>query len=661
MPQRRPDSLISPLSRSDPNSYFWIGYRTRNMSVYSLQEFVSALEKEADLYRVSSFTDPVLEMCEIADRLVKNQGRALLFENTGTDFPVLMNMYASPERIAKALHVRDLEAAKSEIGRLFEVLLRSGAGGRSLRSLPTLLQLASYMPRKRKGRGQCQEVIHRDPDLSILPVLKCWPHDGGRFITLPMVHTVDPELGTLNVGMYRVQIMGQKLAAMHWHRHKTGAVHYEKYRKAGKKMPVAVALGGDPVYAYSATAPLPENINEYILAGFLRKKKVKLVKCRTQEIWVPENADIVIEGYIDPSEDTVLEGPFGDHTGFYSLEDQYPRFHITCITHRKKAIYPATIVGVPPMEDAWLAEATEKIFLNPIKMSMLPEITDLHMPSAGVAHNLALVSIEKRYPGQGQKVIHSLLGAGQMMFAKYLCVFDKEVNLRDYREVARALVRHARIGESFVLTSGPLDVLDHAADQAGLGGKLGIDATRPLEPEDAGIREEMRPWTEKECSSLEKWLEAQPWAEAWKPDLLREGIPLLLLALKGKMPEDELREQLEMLDSRQTWFVLLTDGPLLSGEIYHALWYGLGNSDPQRDLQMPVRGQNNLFVLDGRAKGGPGKTFPRDWPEVVVSDEKVRKTVDEKWKEGELGEYRSSPSDQFGKLTLSEGAAWRKK
>jgi 4-hydroxy-3-polyprenylbenzoate decarboxylase len=270
---------------------------------------------------------------------------------------------------------------------------------------------------------------------------------------------------------------------MHWQRHKTGANHFEEWKKTGKRMPVTVTLGGDPVYTYAATAPLPENIDEYILAGFLRKKKVKLVKCITNDLYVPCDADIVIEGFVDPSEEMIWEGPFGDHTGFYSLADWYPEFHVTCITHSRNAIYPATIVGIPPMEDAWLTKATEKIFLAPLKLALQPEILDFHMPDAGTAHNLVVVKIQKSYPGQGRKVINSLFGAGQMMFTKYLAVVSGEVDIRNYGELIFHILKNTDFMSDLFFSSGPLDVLDHSSDNFSFGGKLGIDGTVKMREE----------------------------------------------------------------------------------------------------------------------------------------------------------------------------------
>jgi 4-hydroxy-3-polyprenylbenzoate decarboxylase len=328
------------------------------MAYKNLQQFIDVLERENELIRIKEYVDPRLEMAEITDRISKTSGggKALLFENTGYDFPVLMNAYGSNRRMCLALGVNQLDDVAKEIESLFQLLSSPKESIiDKLKLLPKLNQFAGWMPKIIKGRGECQQIIMENPDITKLPVITCWPQDGGPFVTLPIIHTKDPVTSTRNVGMYRMQVFSPVLTGMHWHKHKVSARHFNEYKKLGKKMPVAVALGGDPVYAYSATAPLPENVDEYMLAGFLRKKKVELVSCITQpEVQVPADADFVIEGYVDPEDDLIWEGPFGDHTGYYSLPDWYPRFHITCITHRKNGVYPSTIVGIPPQEDAWL-------------------------------------------------------------------------------------------------------------------------------------------------------------------------------------------------------------------------------------------------------------------------------------------------------------------
>lgn len=409
------------------------------MAFHGLRTFIDLLDKEGELIRIREFVDPELEITEVTDRISKlsDGGKALLFENTGTQFPLLINAMGSEKRMALALGRDNLESIEKEITGLFHQLTSPKDNlWEKLKMLPQLNEFASLMPKKLKGRGKCQEVIMNPSDLGLLPVLKCWPADGGRFITLPAVHTTDPETGAPNVGMYRMQVFQKNLTGMHWQMHKTGAVHFTKYKNLGRKMQVTVTLGGDPAYIYSATAPMPENMDEYLLAGFLRKKQVHLVKCLTNELFVPEDVDFVIEGFIDPAENLIREGPFGDHTGFYSLADYYPGFHVNCITHRQDAIYPATIVGIPPMEDAWIGKATERIFITPLRLMIIPELVDMDLPFAGVAHNVSVVKIRKSYPGQAVKVMNSLWGAGQMMFNKILIVVDDHVQNQDYNPLS---------------------------------------------------------------------------------------------------------------------------------------------------------------------------------------------------------------------------------
>ena len=447
----------------------------------NLREYVARLERAGELARIAVRVDPEYEIAEITDRMSKSPGggKALLFEDTGTPFPVLTNLYGSERRCAMALGAESLDAVAARIG----ALLREAAGPRDslfdkLRTLPLLAEMARWLPRKVRGRGACQEVVATGAaaSLAALPVLRCWPCDGGRFVTLPIVHTVDPETSVRNAGMYRMQLFDDRTTGMHWHVHKTGARHFDACRRLGRRMPVSVALGGDPVYAYAATAPMPDNMDEYLLAGFLRRRSVRLVKCLTNELWVPADCDFVIEGYVDPAEECAVEGPFGDHTGFYSLEDRYPRFHVTAVTHRRDAIWPATLVGIPPQEDAWIARATERIFLEPIRFAVQPEVVDLAMPVAGTAHNLAVVSAALRYRGQALKVAQGLWGAGQMMFNKYLLVVEEGADVRDAAALALR-VRRADPARAMHRAEGVYDVLDHATATPGFGGKLAFDLT----------------------------------------------------------------------------------------------------------------------------------------------------------------------------------------
>lgn len=443
----------------------------------NLKEYIIELEKRGELVRITTATDPWLEIPEIIDRESKsaNGGRALLFENTGSEFPLVANLMGSERRMALALGVTDLD----EIGSKIDDMLRLAMSpkrtlGDKLKMLPLVGKARGWFPRHVRRRGDCQSVVIKgaDIDLSKLPVLKTWPLDGGPFVTLPMVHTVDAVSGARNVGMYRMQVMSRDTTAMHWQMHKTGARHFEQYRALGRRMPVAVCLGGDPAYTYAATAPLPDGIDEYLLAGFLRNAPVRLVKCLTCDLEVPQDVDFVIEGYVDPMQEKVVEGPFGDHTGFYSLEDRYPLFHVTCITHRQGAIYPATLVGVPPMEDRYIALATEKIFLAPIRATLAPEVRGLYMPWQGVAHNLAVVEIEKSYVGQGFKVACALWGAGQMSFCKYIIITDSIDKLR-----ASWRVDPWCLTGEVMFSSGVADVLDHTGETMGRGGKMCIDTT----------------------------------------------------------------------------------------------------------------------------------------------------------------------------------------
>jgi len=597
------------------------------MPFSGLPGFISLLEKKGELIRIKAFANPVLEISEIADRVVKNNGKALLFENTGTEFPLLINAFGSDARLKLALGERYPGEITEDIKNLF-LTLTSGTGS-PLKSLLSLARLSGYMPSKISGKGICQHVVNRDPDLSVLPVLKCWPYDGGRFITLPMVHTIHPESGKTNVGMYRMQILDAKSTGMHWQLHKTGANHFEAWKAAGSKMPVSVALGGDPVYTYAATAPLPENIDEYILAGFLRKKKVKLVRCITNDLYVPADADIIIEGFVDPAEELVWEGPFGDHTGFYSLADWYPRFHVTCITHSRNAVYPATIVGVPPHEDAWLIKATEKIFLAPLKLALLPEIEDMHMPSPGAAHNLVIVKINKKYQGQGKKVISSLLGTGQMMFTKCLIVVSGNVDIRDYGQLFSHVLENTSFRHDLIFTSGPLDILDHSSGTFAMGGKLGIDGT---------VKHEQELLRETETETVH-------------PNYRQYKIARVNQSEFAGAAEKSRREFMNSGIQESYRLIIAVDHSVDITDLYQVAWQVLGNTDPQRDIDII---SDASIYIDGTIKAGNGRKFRRKWPNVVCSDDDTIKRIDHLWDTLGCGDFIESPSLKIKKL-LREG------
>ena len=631
----------------------------------SLHHFIQTLEQQGELVKIGQFVDPVLEIAEVTDRCCKQPGggKALLFENTGTPFPVLTNAMGSERRICTALGVTQLDEAAAHIEKLFKAVISPQKGWQNkFRLLTELRRAASWMPQTVKGRGVCQEVVHNNPDLAVLPILQCRPADGGRFVTLPMVHTKDPHTGVRNVGMYRMQVIDANTTGMHWHRHKTGARHYRGYKALGKRMPLAVALGGDPAYIYSATAPLPDNVDEYILAGFLRRRKVRMVRCLTQDIEVPEDVDIVIEGYVDPAEDLLWEGPFGDHTGFYSLADWYPRFHVTCITHRKDAVYPATVVGIPPQEDAWLEKASERIFLTPIKLAMLPEVKDMNMPVPGVAHNLALVQIDKSYPGQGMKTIHSLWGAGQMMLNKILLVTDLPVT--DYRELVRQTLARIDFRNDLVFGKGPLDVLDHSSPRFAFGSKLGIDATQKW-PEETGYQYDSKiqkfknskiDFAKGDHEIFKSWNRGI--IESCNTSLLNENIPVVILAIHEPTAELTAAIGQQLLADEQfssvKVFVLLDDTADIH-DLNTVCWLACANIDPERDVWL-AEAPRQQMVVDACMKYPQSYGFPREWPNVVTASEATIHSIDQKWEQLGLGNFVPSPSVKFMKMKKGDGA-----
>jgi len=478
------------------------------MAYNDLRDFLQVLEKRGLLHRVTVEVDPILEIAEITDRMCKspNGGKALFFEKVkGSQIPVVTNIFGSFERMCLSLEVESLD----DIGKRIEQLLHQSPPKtikEKIKALFELIELSKYLPKK-VSKALCQEVINHEPDLNKLPILKTWPNDGGRFITFPMVFTRDPDTGIQNCGMYRMHVYDERTTGMHWHIHKDGAVHYRKYKELGKRMPVAVAIGSDPAVIYASTAPLPYGVDEMVFAGFLRRKPVEMVKCITSDIEVPANAEIVLEGYVDPDE-LRDEGPFGDHTGFYSPIDKFPVFHITCITHRKNPIYPATVVGKPPMEDCYMGKATERIFLPLLRMQF-PEIRDMNLPMEGVFHNAAIISIKKQYPGHGKKIIHGLWGMGQMSFSKLIIVVDEDVNVQDLSTTAWKVLNNVDWRRDVIISEGPVDELDHASSFPRFGGKMGIDATRKMREEGMS-----RDWPEEITQAKEiKELVTKRWHE----------------------------------------------------------------------------------------------------------------------------------------------------
>jgi 4-hydroxy-3-polyprenylbenzoate decarboxylase len=441
--------------------------------------FVRALEQRGELLRVRKRVDVRLEIAAVADRVMKAGGPALLFEDaSGSRFPLLINAFGSRSRMSWALGVADLEEQARAIEEL--VHTRAPSSARDLAQLALKLPDLAHVPPRAVVRGPCQDVVLTgdDVNLDLLPILTCWPQDGGPFITLPQVITRDPETQVRNVGCYRMQKLDRRSTAMHWQVHKTGARHCRRARELGlSRLEVAVALGGDPALTYAATAPLPDGIDEWMFAGFLRKRAVATVACKTVALEVPADADFVLEGYVDPRESLVDEGPFGDHTGYYTPVDSFPRFHVTALTHRTDAVFPATLVGPPPMEDAWLGKATERLFLPLLRM-LFPEIVDMNLPVEGAFHNLVLLSIKKQYPFHAARLAHGLWGSGQMSFSKVICVLDADVDVQDVGQVAWRLLANLDPRRDLAFVDGPIDQLDHGANQALWGTKVSIDATR---------------------------------------------------------------------------------------------------------------------------------------------------------------------------------------
>lgn len=448
------------------------------MAYSDLREFIAALEKAGELKRIPFEVDPYLEITEFADRAVKGGGPALLFEKPkGYSVPLLINSLASERRMQIALQVEEFQQIADRISEYLQMQMPQGLLGK-LSMLPKLAEMGSFFP-KTVSSAPCQEVVLQGDqiDLGRLPVLTCWPQDGGPYITLPMVFTKNPETGKRNCGMYRMQVYDARTTGMHWQAHKQGAEHYRRRFKAGEtRMDVAVAIGADPAVMYSAILPLPPDLDEMMIAGFLRKKPVEMVQCRTVDVDVPANAEYVLEGYVEMGERRT-EGPFGDHTGYYSLEDEYPVFHVTCLTHRRNPIYATTIVGPPPMEDYYMGKAIERTFL-PLMRMQIPEIRDMCLPAEGIFHNLMLVKIRKSYPMQARKVMHAIWGLGQAMFTKCIVVVDEDVDIQNYSEVAWKALNNIDPQRDIEFVTGPIDSLDHASRMINWGSKMGIDATR---------------------------------------------------------------------------------------------------------------------------------------------------------------------------------------
>lgn len=592
----------------------------------NLQEFVSALEREGELLRIKAQVSRDLEITHITDLASKSPGggKALLFENVSeSPFPVLTNAFGSNKRICMALGVQDLDALASRL-RKFIQLEPPKSIKDALKLLPMGFDLLRFLPRRVK-EAPCQEVVYTGGDVNLneIPVLKCWPQDGGPFVTLPVVFTRSLSTGKRNAGMYRLQVFDRNTTGMHWHIHKDGSHYYQEYRKAGKRMPVAVAIGTDPAVTYAATAPLPRGIDEMVLAGFIRKKPVPMVKCLTNDFQVPAEAEFILEGYVEPDE-TRTEGPFGDHTGYYSLMGEYPVFHVTAVTHRRNPIYAATVVGRPPMEDCYLAKATERIFL-PLLNAVLPEVKDYWMPWEGVFHNVTVLSMEKEYPGHPRRLMSAVWSQGQMSFCKAAAIVDASVNLASPKKVLETILDNIDLSSDIYLTEGVLDVLDHSAPEPLFGGKLGIDATSRL-PGEPDRKAPLDSDSVPDLESIGKTLKriSSRLIDFYVPSLDVHNRPLLLQMKKdGTIKGSSVAPKLfaSRVLKPFTIFVLCDDGiQLEDGSL--VLWKIFNNVDPKRDV---IR-KDGRIVIDATKKG-PEDGHQREWPDDIVMDEAIVERV----------------------------------
>jgi len=600
----------------------------------NLQEFIRELQKAGELLRIKAPVSSSLEITQITDLASKSPagGKALLFENViESEFPVLTNAFGSDNRICMALGVPNLEVLAKRVQK-FAQMEPPKSFGDSLRLLPMGLDILRVIPKKLKT-APCQEVVYRggEVDLTRLPVLTCWPQDGGPFITLPVVITRSLATVRRNAGMYRLQVYDQNTTGMHWHIHKDGSHYYQEYRQARKRMPVAVAIGTDPATTYAATAPLPRGIDEIMLAGFIRRKPVPMVRCITVDLEVPAEAEFILEGYVEPNE-LRLEGPFGDHTGYYSLVDEYPVFHVTAITHRRHPVYPATVVGRPPMEDCYLAKASERIFL-PMLTTILPEIRNFWMPWEGVFHNVIVIAIDKEFPGHARRVMSAIWGQGQMSFCKVVVMVDSNLDLSRPDRVLKSILNEIDLTTDLYITEGVLDVLDHSAPDPLFGGKLGVDATQRL----AGEKQRPEPsagFGLPKLHLIERAVKeiSELFVAFYVPEIqVRNRLLLLNFDKDGKATGRHLAPKiLSHPDLAAFSIFVLFDDHLDLKDFSMLLWKAFNNVDPKRDITR-VDGR---MVIDATKKGREDDHH-RPWPDDIVMDKEVVERV--RKRAGELG------------------------
>lgn len=602
------------------------------MNYPSLREFIDRLEFEKELIRIKEQVSPILEIAEITDRVSKQPGggKALLFENVeGSSMPVLINAFGSKKRVNAALGAYDVEEIAKRIERYLKIPPPSTLLDKA-KLLPMLLQAAQFPPKLIGGlKAPCQEVAHLNDEVNLdqIPILQCWPSDAGRFITFPIVINRSVDRKIKNVGLYRMQVYDSKTTGMHWHIHKDGAHFFHEYRKHGKVMEAAAAIGADPASCYSASAPLPYGIDEFLLAGFIRKQSVPLVKCKTVDLEVPASAEIVLEGFIDPSE-TRLEGPFGDHTGYYSQDGDYPVFHLTAITHRKNPIYLTTLVGKPPQEDYYLGRATERIFL-PLLRTQLPEIIDMDMPVEGVFHNCVIVSIDKRYPMQSRRLMSALWGLGQMSFVKTIITVDAAVDVHNYNEVINLLLNNVNFDLDLFFSEGVLDVLNHGSDNMLYGSKLGVDLTAKIEGE-PGFGEN------RKANNGSPPLPSKDEVKNRFPDLkdcrfrdLNTQRTVMYAALDKTRPHQSVKfiktffEEPRFSDVN---IIIVLEGHADLEDDSAVMWKFFNNIDPKRDFHF----NGNRLGVDVTKKWEE-EGYQQRWPEEIEMSNEIKTRVDAKW------------------------------
>ncbi len=584
----------------------------------NIREFIDTLEQLGELTRIKEEVSPEIEISKYTDVESKKLGggKALLFENVVDNgkktFPVATNLFGSQKRMALALGLENLDDAGKEIEALMQMPPPASLSDK-IKTLFTLLPLTKIMPKMLKN-APCQEVVKTgdDIDLTEIPVLKCWPDDGGRFITLPLVFTKSLVDGRRNLGMYRLQIFDKNTTGMHWHIHKDGSHYFSEYTKAKKRMQVAVAIGADPSVIYAATAPMPRGIDEILLAGFFRKSGVEMVKCKTIDMEVPAEAEFVLEGYVDYDERR-LEGPFGDHTGYYSLADMFPVFHLTAITRKKEPIYCATLVGPPPMEDCYMAKATERIFL-PMLKSVQPEIQDYFLPWEGVFHNIVVVAIEKEYPAHAQKLMSALWGQGQMSFCKAIVVVDKNVKPSALDKIWELFLTSFDAQRDITMSYGVLDVLDHSSPTAYSGTKIGIDLTSPVANESKRNIKKLANVSEEKSSEIEKWILEN--VDCAKRVKIKKGFVAVAVEKAQRRGKDIL-QQLMLCPEIKEFFraIVIFDENVDIENNSKILWKVFNNTDPNRDIII----DENIIFIDA-CKKNLADGHQREWPDDLTFD-----------------------------------------